>query len=203
MNLWMFSKEVDWHVTYEARTSNFQLISWRSWIFSLSFTVSCGLRSNVRWSDYSYYNAFDFTTSNNIIMSLRTVYFYFAIDYLMWLILRLSFFEDYVFLYLNFLVICVRFSSRIFLYMDSVRQRSSWTWDVYEQKSRKTHWTFFEVDVFYKKFWDILGQLNVSASVSKKKRELLQTHKVLELYLTLFSSLSSRSWTELIIQITP
>ena len=56
-------------------TSNLQLISWRSWIFSLSLTSSYGPWINVRWSDYSYCNAFDFSTSHNTIVFVRSVYF--------------------------------------------------------------------------------------------------------------------------------
>ena len=42
---------------------------------SFSLTSSYDPWINFRWSDYSYCNTFDFSTSNNAIVSLRTVYF--------------------------------------------------------------------------------------------------------------------------------
>ena len=170
MNLRMFSKEVDW--TRNMWSEDPEEVG------SFSLTSSCDPWINVRWSDYSYCNTFDFSTSNNTIVSLRTVYF--IARSITWCVM--SHHTYVLFRELRLFVsgfpghLCPLLVKDISL-LDSVRQRSSGTWDSENSSLEKRTGLSLKLTFFYKKFWHILGQLVVSSSVLKKF-ELLQTHRV-------------------------
>ena len=163
----MFSKEVDWHVTCEARILR-----------------KLDLQS-LRWLHHTIRGQ----TSDDLIIHIATR------SISRRLIIQLCIWELYILLcdrlldvphhtyslFRELRLFVSEFTSHLYpllvkdiSLMDYVRYRSSRTWDVWTVVA-KNAWPFFEVNVFYEKFWDIIGQLVVSASVSKKKRVTANT----------------------------